>query len=256
MLPDMDYFFVFDRNLLPDAGIEAFGAAHICWLALAVLITAALCRTCRRTARDHRDRLFRRVCTAILLCELTRRLCLRSAAVPELFALPLHLCSMSVYLAAWHCLRPSCLTGELLYCLSMPGAAFALLFPDWLYCPAANLLSISGFVGHILLVAFPAMLVSGGEISPDAKRLPKCFACLACTAAVLFVFNKCFGTNYMFLAYPSPGSPLVFFARLFGNPGYIAGYLPIIAAVWLLLYLPRRLRLCPRPRGDSSPAGR
>ena len=99
------------------------------------------------------------------------------------------------------------------------------------------------------------MLTAGGDVVPDEKRLPKCFACLACTAAVLYVFNQCFGTNYMFLAYPSPGSPLEFFAAKLGNPGYIAGYLPIIAAVWLLLYLPRRL-LCPRLPDGSSPADR
>lgn len=238
----MKYFFVFDQKLPPNVGIAAFGAEHICWLALAAVIVTALCRSCRRTEVRRRGRLYRSLCAVLLLCELLRQLCLRAADVPRIYTLPLHLCSMSVYLSAWHCLRPSRLTGELLYCLSMPGAAFALLFPDWLYCPALNLLSISGFCGHILLVAYPAVLLAGGELVPDAKRLPKCFACLACTAAVLYVFNQCFGTNYMFLSYPSAGSPLVFFEKLLGNPGYIAGYLPIIAAVWLLLYLPRALR--------------
>ncbi len=255
MLINMDYFLVFDRDLLPESGLKAFGVGHFGWLAFAVLLCFLLCRRYRHAPAARRSALRYAVAALILLCELTRQICLRTAATPVVYTLPLHLCSLSVYLAAWHSLRPSPFTGELLYCLSMPGAVCALLFPDWLYYPAGNLLSISAFLGHILLLAFPAMLTAGGDIVPDGKRLPKCFACLACTAAVLYVFNQCFGTNFMFLSYPSPDSPLEWFAVKLGNPGYIAGYLPLIAAVWLLLYLPRRL-LCRRPPVGSSPADR
>ena len=57
-------------------------------------------------------------------------------------------------------------------------------------------------------------------------------------AAVMYVFNKLAGTNYFFLNSPAPGSPLEWFARFLGNPGYILGFLPIMAVVWLALYLP------------------
>lgn len=241
MLVPMEYFFVFDRDLPPNVGISAFGAEHLCWLCIAVLLTAALCRRLRRAPPRAARRTQCVVCALILLTELCRELCLLSAGVWGIYTLPLHLCSLSVFVTLWHCLKPTPLAGELLYCLGMPGAACALLFPEWLRYPAFNLLSISTFLGHILLVAYPAMLVARGSIAPDKKRLPKCFACLACTAAVLYGFNRLTGANYFFLRVPAPGSPLEWFEARLGNPGYIAGYLPMITAVWLLLYLPHRV---------------
>ena len=250
MLRNMEYFFVFDHHLPQGVGIGWMGGVHIGWLLFAALAIFGLCRACRRADAPRFRFLQRAVCAGILVTEVVRELCLLSAGVWGVYTLPLHLCSLSVFVVLWHTLRGNALSGELLYCLGMPGAAMALLFPDWLYYPAANLMSINSFLGHILLTAYPAMLTARGAIVPDVKRLPKCFACLAATSAVIFVFDKLTNSNYFFLNSPSPGSPLVFFERWLGNPGFIVGYLPLIAALWLLLYLPwvlvRRLR---RPAG-------
>ena len=147
MLIYMDYFLVFDREQLPDRGLEAFGAGHFGWLAFAALLCIVLCRACRRASLTRRRALRYAVASLILTSELTRQLCLFMADTPFLQTLPLHLCSLSVYLAALYSLHPTPLAGELLYSLTLPGAAFALLFPDWLYYPAGNLLSISAFSG-------------------------------------------------------------------------------------------------------------
>ena len=44
--------------------------------------------------------------------------------------------------------------------------------------------------------------------------------------------------NFFFLNYPSPGSPLVLFEQIAGNPGYIALTLLLVLVVWIILYLP------------------
>ena len=56
-------------------------------------------------------------------------------------------------------------------------------------------------------------------------------------AIPVYVFDVLTNTNYLFLNWPSPGSPLELFAFL-GRPGYLLGYIPLIAVVWLFLYLP------------------
>lgn len=122
----------------------------------------------------------------------------------------------------------------------MPGAFLALLTPDWTNYAPFGFLSCAGFLIHTLLVCFPLMLTLGGEIRPNARNLPKCLLFLAVLALPMFFFDKATHMNFMFLNWPSPGSPLEWFAAL-GSPGYLLGFLPLTAAIWLLLYLPLHL---------------
>ena len=246
----MDYFFVFEQDLPRGVGIDAFGPEHMAWIAASAAVIFLLCFAARRATERAFRALQWSVCALVLVCEANRQLCLLSAGVWGVYTLPLHLCSMSVFLVLWHCIRGGILAGELLWCLTMPGAIFALLFPDWLYYPAWNLLSLGTFLGHMMLAAYPALCTARGIIRPDAKRLPKCFLCLLCTAAVIFVFNKLVDANFFFLNGPAPDSPLSLAARYLGDPGYLLVFLPILAAVWALLYLPLRLR----PRSGGSPS--
>lgn len=245
----MKLFFVFDRDLPAGVGIRAFGPEHAAWLLVCAAIILLLCLAAKKASGRTFRALQRTVCALALICEANRQLCLLSAGVWGVYTLPLHLCSMSVFLILLHCIRGGTLAGELLWCLTMPGAVCALLFPDWLYYPAWNLLSIGTFLGHAMLAAYPALCAARGVIRPDAKRLPKCFLCLACTAAVLFVFDRLTGADYFFLNGPAPDSPLSLAADYLGDPGYLLVFPPLIAAVWALLYLPLRRR----PRSAGSP---
>ncbi len=238
----MELFFVFDRDLPPGVGIDAFGPEHIAWLLASAAVIFLLCFAAKKASGRAFRALQWGVCALVLACEINRQLCLLSAGVWGVYTLPLHLCSMSVFLVLWHCVRGGTLAGELLYCLTMPGAVCALLFPDWLDYPAWNLLSLGTFLGHMMLAAYPALCVARGVIRPDAKRLPRCFLCLLCTAAVMFVFDKVFDADYFFLNGPAPDSPLSLAEKYLGDPGYLLAFIPLLAAVWALLYLPLRLR--------------
>ena len=92
--------------------------------------------------------------------------------------------------------------------------------------------------------ALPA--VSPRERAGEGGAAPRCFALLLALAAVVYGFDRIVGANYMFLLAPAPGSPLEWFAGFLGNPGYLLGYLPMLAAVWAALYLPgRKLKTAP-----------
>lgn len=151
--------------------------------------------------------------------------------------LPLHLCTMSVYLAAYHALFGGELAGQLLYAFAMPGAVCALVFPDWCGYPAFSFLSASSFLLHILLAVYPIMLTVGGDIAPDIRRAPRLLGILLTVALPVFIFDRATGTNYMFLNRPAPASPLEWFAAL-GRPGYLIGYIPLLAIVWGIIYAP------------------
>ena len=234
----MEYFFTLEDKLPAGVGFSHFGGAHIAWLAFAAALIAALCIAYRRAPEDGRTRWRHGLGWAVLVCEALKDINLAAQGNFNRWYLPLHLCGLAVFFTFAHSRRPGKTVGNFLYACCMPGAAFALLTPDWVAFPPLSYHSIVGFTVHALLMTYPIMLVAGGDLRPEAKYLPRCFGILVCCAVPIYLFNRAFGTNYMFLMWPSPGSPLEWFASLLGNPGYLLGYFPMLAVIWLLLYLP------------------
>ena len=228
----------FDFTIGPEAaGFGLFSSAHGLYLAVAALSALLLCLFYRHLDGERRRRLRLVLASSALALQLLRAVLLIISGNYTIGRLPLHLCAMAVYISFFHALRGGRLLGQFLYAFCMPGAAAALLFPDWSYYPALHFMTVSSFVLHILVFCYVLMQVSGGDIRPDLKSLPQCLGIMLAIAIPVYVFDVLTNTNYLFLNWPSPGSPLELFAFL-GRPGYVLGYLPLIAVVWLVLYLP------------------
>ena len=228
----------FDFSIGPEAeGFGLFSPAHAGYLGAAALCALLLAILYRRACGEERRILRLSVASAGLALELLRAALLMISGHYTIGRLPLHLCGMAVYIGFFHALRGGRLTGQFLYAFCMPGAAAALLFPDWSYYPSLHFMTLCSFALHILLFCYTLMQTAGGDIRPDVKSLPQCLGIMLAIAIPVYVFDLLTNTNYLFLNWPSPGSPLAWFSVL-GRPGYLLGYLPLIAAVWLLLYLP------------------
>ena len=102
------------------------------------------------------------------------------------------------------------------------------------------MISVFNFSIHALIACYVLMQLAAGDIRREAKLLPACLGLMLLIAAPVYAFNLASGTNFMFLNYPAPNSPLELFSFL-GRPGYILGYLPMIGAVWAAIYLPHSL---------------
>ena len=235
-----EYFFTTEEQLPPGVGFTLFGREHLLWLLICLTLTATLCLFYRRGSPRGRARFRRALGLAIFGCELARDANLVIQGVFSVYYLPLHLCGLAVFLTLWHSLRPGETLANLLYSTCMPGALFAVLFPDWTAFPAFSYHSIVGFTVHALLIAYPLSQVLGGDFCPDARRLPRCLLWLLGMALPVYLFDRAVEANYMFLLHPSDGSPLVWLASFLGTPGYLLGYIPMIALIWLALYLPFR----------------
>ncbi len=245
----MNKFFDYTANESHAAGFGRFSAAHLLLLlALGLLLSGAflLCR--RKPARGRR--LWRASAWLLLLTELGRAAVLLSLGLYDRGWLPLHLCTLSAYLYFLHMLRPGTVLGQFIYAFSLPGAAFALLFPDWGDYPLWHFVSFSSFLLHFLLLLYPIAALALGEIRPDIRRLPGCAALMLALALPVGLLNRLLGTNYMFLSWPPPGTPLELFAPL-GRPGYLLGFIPLVLAVWALLYL-RQLPLIVKKKENRS----
>lgn len=232
---NMNDFFAPDRGGFPAIGFERFGFGHFLWLFAVGTGLVFGCFSYRRACRPRRPMLRLLTAGLALSLELGRAGLLMSRGLYDLGRLPLHLCSLSIYLCFFHALTGRPGLGQFLYAFTLPGAAFALLFPDWAGQPLCGFITVSSFLLHFLLVLYPLMQVAAGELRPELRRLPGCVGRMLLLALPVYFLNKCWNTNYMFLNQPPAGSPLALFAFL-GTPGYLLGYLPLALGAWALLY--------------------
>lgn len=245
----MDYFFTTQEHIPAGLGFRLYGAGHLCWLLGGAAAAAVLCVCYRRAGPSGRRKLGLAVCGVCLGIEIIKDIMLFATGQFLLNYLPLDLCGIAIFGEGLCALRPGPLKKELCYCLFMPGALMALLFPNWTPLPFWNLMSLHSFLLHILLVAYPLMLLSGGDFRPNPKNLPKCFGIGLAMCPPIYLVDRLWNENFFFLNVPSPDSPLSLFAQWWGSPGYLLS-LPLITwSVWLALYLP--FALVRKHRGEN-----
>ncbi len=236
-----------------EAGFALFDAVHFAWIAAVAISAAVLCLVHRRLSDSGRRRLQRGFCLTMFSLYLLRQLVLMLVGDYGVHYLPLHLCGMSLYIETIDSLFPNRFTRELGYAVCMPGALMGLLYANWGNLPLWNYISITSFIFHGMMIIYPLLYLTAGQHRPSPKRLPLCFGFLCAVSLPVYFFNRHFGTNYMFLAAPSAGSPLVWFEKLFGNPGYLLGFVIMIAILWAVMYLP--FGLTERRNAKVSPSG-
>ena len=224
----------------PETGFGLFSAAHFIWLIIGTATAVLICLIYRRSSAVKRRRIRIALSSSALVIELLKTLLLILAGDYGIGRLPLHLCGLSIYFCFIHSFMkssPHSVFSQFLYFFCMPGAVFALIFPDWVGYPLFSFMTFSGFLLHFLITIYAVMQVISTDIFPDLRRLPACILIMLLLAVPVYFFDKSSGTNYMFLNWPSPGSPLEWFSSL-GNPGYLLGYIPLMLITWAVLYLP------------------
>lgn len=116
--------------------------------------------------------------------------------------------------------------GQVLYTLCLPGAAAALVFPDWTVYPQWSLMNINSFLVHGLLILFPVLQLAAGTIRPRLSAIWKPLLFLAVVTPPIWLFNRTWGTNYFFLNTASPNSPLALLLEVTGPAWYLARLRP------------------------------
>lgn len=233
-------YFLETSDTIPDGlGFEHFDKTHLAWLIIASLIIAANCLIYRRLNETNRTRWNKIMALLLIANELFKHTMLLIGGNFEPAYLPLHLCSINIFLIAIHAWRPSASLSNFLYAVCIPGAMAALLFPSWTKLPVLNFMHLHSTTIHIQLVMYPLVLAVNGVLTPSAKGLPKCLGLLILLAGVALAANLIFDTNFMFLMEAEPGNPLYAFEQIFGN--HLIGFPILIAAVLIVMYVPVEL---------------
>lgn len=215
-----------------------YGKIHLIELALSLVFIVGMALWYRRSSASARRRILVGVTIALLADEAALLLGMALTGQWNWSYLPLHLCSINVFVCLYNTLTDQNWCKEELYALCIPGAALALLCPSWLDVPSWwTLINLHSISIHALLVLYPVLLVVRGY-RPSARRAPQVLAFLFGSALPIYFLNKPLNTNFYFLNNPYGNVITSAFTRLLGEKYYILGFLPAIAVALCLMYLP------------------
>lgn len=217
-------------------GFKLYDTTHLIWLAVFLILAVALPLIYRRCLPKTRNIMRISVASLIILDEIWKWVFLFIGKRYEHGYLPLHLCSINVFLIAFHIFKRSELVENFLYTFCIPAAIIALLTPSWSALPPCNFMHIHSFSIHILLAVYPLMLLVGGDIKPKLRMAPKCLLLLLCMSIVVLGVNFLCDTNFMFLMRTDDISFLVLFQDLFGAHQW--AFPILLPIVLIIMYLP------------------
>ena len=232
----MQYFMDTTETVPSDVGFTTFDTLHFIWLGMFLLTTVCCVLWYRRTSARGRC-IWRIVIASLLLVDEAFKvvmLVVGNRYLPSY--LPLHLCSINIFVIAYHAFKPSKLVSGYLYTVAIPGAIAALLFPTWTSLPLGNFMHLHSFTVHILLALYPITLAAAGELAPEVKEIPKYLLPLILMAIPIWFVNLALDTNFMFLMSADPGNPLYLFEQLWGN--HLYGFPVLIIGVLTIMYVP------------------
>lgn len=223
----------------PGKGMGSYSIGHFMWLLLLFILIFALGRKYKTADESKRKGMRLIIAWLIMLDEIMKDILMPLTGQWDWSFLPLHLCSISVFIVFIHAYTGNKFLEEYIYAVTLPTASMAMAFPDWTaMLPCMNIMCFHSFSIHLLLVLYPCLLLYGG-FRPSAKRLFCIIPFIALFAFVIYFVNKALGTNFFFVNGGGNGNPLTFLEKYIG--GWYRLAFPVIAAIcWLPMYLPFR----------------
>lgn len=229
-------FFVSSENIPEGVGFQAFGPVHILWLLAGLLLWVSACAGYRKLSAQKRKTALKVLGLYIFAQEMVKNLVLILQGEFSYGYLPFHLCGINILLIVFDVIKQTKTVRSFLYYFAIPGALLALLFPNWTAMPLWNFFHIHSFTIHILLVLYPLLLVTTGQVATDLRSALKGVALLVAMAIPVYGLNLLWGTNFMFLMQPDSGNPLELFEKLLGS--HLWGFPILLPVVLFVMYLP------------------
>ena len=229
-------FFVSSESIPEGVGFQTFGPTHLLWLLGGLILWIGGCVFFKKLSETKRKLTLRVLGIYIFVQEMVKNLVLILLGDFGWGYLPFHLCGINILLITFDTFKQVKTVRSFLYYFAIPGAALALLFPNWTSMPVWNFFHIHSFTIHILLVLYPLLLVTTGQVATDLKSALKGVLLLIAMAIPVYGLNLLWDTNFMFLMKPDSGNPLEMFEKLLGS--HLWGFPILLPVVILVMYLP------------------
>lgn len=229
-------FFMTSDQIPKGVGFQTFDLTHILWLLAGIAFCIAACIFYRRLSQNKQKIVLKVLGGYIFLQEMVKNLVVYLLGEFSWGYLPFHLCGINILLIAFDAIRQTKVVRSFLYYFAIPGAALALLFPNWTEMPVWNFFHLHSFTVHFLLVLYPLLLVTSGQVDTSLKAALKGVGLLVAMAIPVYGLNLLWDTNFMFLMHPDTGNPLELFEKLLGS--HLWGFPILLPVVILVMYLP------------------
>ena len=213
-----------------------FGFTHLAMLGLIVTLNFWLARD---KGKPEASRLrTRRILASILLVnELAYHAWVFSTGRWTLATmLPLHLCSVLVWMSVWSIPRPNQTTYEIAWFAGLAGASQALLTPDLSLYGFGHFRFFQTFISHGILVTAPIYLTVVEGMRPRRGSVWRVLGYLSAYAFLVFWINRALGSNYLFINRKPDTASLL--DLLPAWPGYLVVLVGIAVLVFSLLSVP------------------
>ena len=154
--------------------------------------------------------------------------------------LPLHACSILIWLAGFMLIYKNYRIYEFAYFLGIAGALQALLTPDIGIYGFPHFRFIQTYISHGLLLTSAIYMTTVEGFRPTWQTFKRVIIYLNLFMLAVFGLNQLIGSNYLFVARKPPGPTLL--DALPEWPVYILYMEAIGLMMFLLLYLPFALK--------------
>ncbi len=219
------------------AAFELYGTGHL--IALAIITVACLSFLHFRHAWGEREKKYFRYSVGIFLIidELSWHAWAAYWGIWSLRTmLPLHMCSLMVWLSAYMLFTKNYSTYEIVYFLGIGGATQALLTPDASGYGFPHFRAFQTFIAHGLLVAIPVYMTVVEGYRPTPQSFKRVFTWTNLYMIPVFFLNLLIGSNYLFIAH-KPDFPTLL-DLLAPWPWYVLELEAVGFAILFILYLP------------------
>lgn len=151
--------------------------------------------------------------------------------------LPLHLCSVMVWVTVYTALTGNRSLYDFIYFLGIGGALQAFLTPaDGAMYDIPHYRIMQSLVAHGLLITIPIYMTVVEDFRPTLSSFKRIFIWTNVYMVIIFFVNRAIGSNYLFIAQKPPSPTLM--DALSPWPWYIPE-LEVVAFVMLfMLYIP------------------
>jgi hypothetical integral membrane protein (TIGR02206 family) len=219
------------------ASFDLFGTGHLIALGLVVLLCLSFLYF--KNKWDERQRKTFRITIAIIL--FINEIAWHTwAAYWEIWSiqtmLPLHMCSVVVWLTMYMLITNNYAIYEVAYFLGIGGAMQALLTPDITGYGFPHFRAFNTFLAHGLLVAMPIYMTIVEGFRPTLQSFKRVIIWTNLYMIPVFFLNLAIGSNYLFIA-GKPEFPTLL-DLLAPWPWYILQLELIGFSILFLLYLP------------------
>ncbi len=237
-LNDIDKFFSLEYHGNP---FVLFGPAH--WIAAGIILAIALTFNLPRHMWNNRARRSFRLGLAGWLSawEIARHAWFAVHSEWNIQTmLPLHLCSISVWLSIYTLATKSRFTYEPLYFFGLGGATQGLITPSILPYGFPHFHAFQDFAAHGGIVLATLYLTQIEGFRPTFRSVINVILFMTAYVPFVFILNQAIGSNYLFLA-GKPDFPTLI-DKMSPWPWYIVELSLVALAVAMLLYIPFFIR--------------